>query len=196
MGDMPDTSTTDTSRRTFLLGTLALAPVLSSCNRDEGDSALIASAARGSDRKTFVDAIGWSEADGQTAVVVFVPFKMDSEQRRRVVEARSVFPTLPTDEPILELRMQIRKGEDLKINTRNLRSLQFTFWYFDDPVPVVKVENSEWPSSPEMDVQGLDGEMRRGGWIVGTVRSRHIYKNSRSNDEAYLVNLRFAESLS
>ncbi len=190
-----------TLTRRSLLAVLALsAPGLAACNQGGGaDAALSASAARGGDRRTFVDSVAWTETDGVSAVVVFTPYKLTDEMRHAVIEAHSVYPALPTDEPVLEMRLEIRPGrtrKDLKISTSTLRSVQFTFWYFDDPTPVVRVEDKgEWPGSPEIEVVGLDGEMRKGGWIVGTVRARQIHRGSRQSDEAYLVNVSFTLSL-
>ena len=67
--------------------------------------------------------------------------------------------------------------------------------FLDDPTPVVRIEQADWPPSAEIEIAGLDGDMRRGGYLNGTVRSRQIYRGAHSSDEAYLVNARFAVSL-
>ena len=186
-------------RRSFLAAAMALAAGVSGCHDDDADDAMSASAARGNDRRAFVDSVAWTELDGLTAVLVFTPYHMTDDMRRAVLEAHSVYPALPENQPVLEMRLEIKPGrrkQDLKINTRTLHSVQFTFWYFDEPTPVVRVENSEaWPASADIEVVNLDGEMRKGGWAVGTVRARQIHTGSRNTAESYLVNLKFAASL-
>jgi len=186
------------TRRSLLVGGIGLALLASGCRQEDDDISLLASAARGGDRHSFADAVAWTEFDGLTAVVVFVPWQLTDEQRQAVLETRSVYPALPSGTPLLEMRMEIKPGqkkEDLRINPNTLKSLQMTFWYFDEPAPVIRIEKPEWPSSSDIEVVGLDGEMKRGGWVVGTVRGKHVYRNPRDKVEAYLWNLKFIQSL-
>ncbi len=181
----------------MLAAAVGLAAFLAGCT-PEDEGAIAASAARGGDRRSFVDTVGWIELDGTTAVIAFTPYALSDEQRRAVVARRSVYPSLPSSAPVLEMRLEIkpgRKREDLRINLANLRSIQFTYWYFDDPTPVVRIEQADWPPSAEIEIAGLDGDMRRGGYLNGNIRSRQIYRGVHSSDEAYLVNARFAVSL-
>jgi len=187
------------TRRSLIVGGIAFASLLSAC-RDEDipDAAMEASAARGTLRQGFKDAVGWIEPESATAVIVFVPWHMTEEQRRTLVENRSVYPALPTGEPILEMRLEIKPGDrkDVsRINVGTLRGVQFTFWYFDEPAPVIRVEQAEWQPSPDMEVVGLDGELKKGGWVVGTLRGKNVYRNTRNIDEAYLWNVKFVQSL-
>lgn len=184
------------TRRDLFLGGAVLA-LLPSC-QDSRDEAIHASAARNSTRQEFLDTIGWIEPEGNVATIAFVPFKMSEAERRSVFDGRGVYPALGGDRPMLELRIEIargRKPEDARISVGNLSSLQMTFWHFDDPPAVIRIQKSDWTSSPEIDVSGLDGEMKRAGYALGTIRGRQIYKNSRQVDEAYLFNLRFVQSL-
>ena len=185
------------TRRAMLVGAAWLAATVAGCTPDD-DGAIAASAAKGGDRRNFVDTVGWIEIDGLTAVIAFTPYPLSDEQRRAVVNKRSVYPSLPSSAPVLEMRLEIkpgRKRDDLRINLANLRSIQFTYWYFDDPTPVVRIEQADWPPSAEIEIAGLDGDMRRGGYLNGNIRSRQIYRGAHSSDEAYLVNARFAVSL-
>ena len=187
------------TRRSLLAGagfSLA-APALSGCNRED-DSALIASAARNGNRQTFVDTVGWQDPGGRSLGVAFVPWMLSADERQAVVEGCGVYPALSMDRPLLEVRFELEPGGGAvqKVNTGQLRALQFTFWFFDDPTPVIRIEQRDWPPSPDIEVVGLDGENRHGGYVLGTIRGRQLYKSSRNVDEAYLVNLRFAQTIS
>jgi hypothetical protein len=186
------------TRRTLLAagGAGLLGLGLGACGREE-ETALIASAARNGNRQTFVDTVGWQDAGGKALTVAFVPWLLSEEERRAAVENRGVYPALSFERPLLEVRFELegQPGGVQKVSTAALRALQFTFWFFDDPTPVIRVEQDEWPSSPEMEVVGLDGEVRRGGWVLGTIRGRRLYRSARNVEEAYLVNLRFVQSL-
>lgn len=179
-----------------MLGGAGLALIPAGCQQT--DEAIHASAARNSARQEFVDTIGWIEPEGNVATIAFVPFKMSESQRKDVFEGRSVYPALNGEQPMLELRIEIqrpKKAEEIRITTANLVSLQMTFWHFDDPPAVIKIQKSDWTSTPDIDISGLDGEMKRAGYALGTIRGRQIYKNVRQTDEAYLFNLRFVQSL-
>lgn len=183
------------TRRDLVIGSAVLLVLPAGCQQP--DEAVHASAARNSNRQEFVDTIGWVEPEGNVATIAFSPFRMSDTQRRAVLDGRSVYPALPGDLPMLEMRIQVRprRNEEMKISVGTLESVQLTFWHFDDPPAVIRIEKTDWSSSPELDVSGLDGEMRRSGYALGTIRGRQIYKNARQVDEAYLFNLRFVQSL-
>lgn len=187
------------TRRTFLAaGGLGLALGLGACRDGEPESALIASAARNGNRQTFVDTVGWLEPGGRALTVAFVPWLLSEDERRAAAANRGVYPALSFERPLLEVRFELDAPQAgvQKISAAALRALQFTFWFFDDPTPVIRIEQAEWPPNPDLEVIGLDGEVRHGGWVLGTIRGRRIHKNATRNvDEAYLVNLRFAQSL-
>lgn len=182
------------TRRDLVIGSVAMAVLPSGCQ--QSDEAIHASAARNAERQEFVDTVGWIE-EGNVAAIAFSPFRLSDDQRRAVLEGRGVFPALPSERPMLEMRIQIkpRKSDDMRISLSTLDSVQLTFWHFDDPPAVIRFQKSDWAATPELDVNGLDGELKRQGYALGTVRGRHVYKNARQVDEAYLYNLRFVQSL-
>lgn len=178
------------------LGLLGLGA--SGCKREEEPvGALIASAARGGMRQTFVDSVAWQDPVGKAVNVAFVPWLLTDEERRAAGENRAVYPAFSHERPLLEVRFELAPvaGGVQKVNAGLLRALQFTFWFFDDPTPVIRMEQAEWMPTPEIEVIGLDGESRHGGYVLGTVRGRSIYRGPRNRDEAYLVNLQFAQNL-
>lgn len=183
------------TRRSFLVGVAGGGLLLAGCQPEESN----ASAARGSNLRPFYDTVGWVEIDGLTATLAFVPFRLNDESRGAIVRGRGVFPALPSTDPMLEVRIELRPGvraEDLSITRDNLAGMQFTFWHFDDPTPVVSVGAQSWEqSSPDFDLVSLSGEMRRGGWCVGTVRGRSIYKSSSGRNEVVTWNLSWQASL-
>lgn len=181
------------SRRSFL-GAIALAVTVSSCGKQEET---LASAARQGVATDFVDTVGWLDLDGRTAVIAFTPGKLSDTDRAAVLADRGVYPALPSRQ-MVEVRIELRPGSkpaDLKINKANLASVTLAFWNFDDPTPVIRIEKEDWSSGTDFEVLGLEGDMKKGGWAIGTFRGRSIYRSGRGRDEAYTFNLGFQVSI-
>lgn len=182
------------SRRTVMGGLAGFAAiVLSGCSSDQGDD--LASAALGSNRVGFKDTVGW--VSGNVATIAFVPYMMTDSQRQAVIAGQSVFPALTDRSPMVELRFELpstRKDDNLAATAEALRAVQLTFWHFDNPAAVVRDEKTDWASSAEMSLVGLSGEVKQGGWAVGTVRGQRVV-SSRVGNQAYSWNLAFQLSL-
>lgn len=178
------------TRRAFVAGAASL--VLVGCGSDD-QAAASASAARGGVRTAFLDTVAWIEPSRRTAVLAFIPFRLTDAERAAVVKGQSVYPAISREEPMVELRLEIREG-DARIEAASLRALQVTFWHFDNPAPVMRTEPADWSEEPDVSLVGLDGQLRIGGWAVGTIRGQKII-SSISGDEAYTFNLAFQASL-
>ena len=132
--------------------------------------------------------------------MVFTPFKVNQATKDTVAINNSVYPAVQERGPVLEVRLEFRAREEgetvQKIGPSTLRSVQITFWNFDEPTPVVRVESESWEaSSAEMSVVGLDGTLKHEGWIVGTLRGRKAVHSSKGRDDSYIWNIDFATNL-
>lgn len=183
------------SRRIFMRAGLAgvASVILSGCS-EQADGEL-ASAALGSNRVGFKDTVGW--VAGNTATIAFIPFMLTDVQRQAVIAEQGVYPALSDRQPMVELQFELaadRQPDLPDIKVENLSAVQLTFWHFDNPAAVVRDEKRDWEPSADISLVGLSGEMRRGGWAVGTVRGQRVV-NSRVGNQAYAWNLGFQLSL-
>jgi hypothetical protein len=182
--------------RRLLLAVSAAA--LAGCTK-QSPSTLSASAARNSERVHFRYSMAWvgrSENGYHTVTIAFLPFDIDDDTRIRILGNRGVFPIVAQKEKMLELRIELEKPDSgNKIGVENLRAVQFAFWNFDEPTPVVRFERTDWTPSSDLEIVGLDGEFRRSGYVVGTFRGKHIYKNDSERDDVYLWNVEVTNSL-
>lgn len=179
-----------TRRQAILMAALTAVLPLLGCRSESND--LSASAAKGSQRTTFVDAVAWQNLEERSATIAFVPFSLSDDQRRAVISGRGVEPALSSQEPMLEIRIELKPGmgaASRRIVPENIGGVVFTFWHFDEPPAVIAIHKEQWGASPEIELVGLDGDLKPGGWIVGTVRSSKIHRNIRGSDDAYSVNL-------
>jgi len=181
------------NRRVFLLGGSAL--VLASCT-GSADDGYVASAARGSARTAFPDAVAWMEPGSRTATIAFVPFRMSDRERQAVISGRGVYPALARRDPMVEIRLKLRadaEGESLVKEA--LESVQTTFWHFDEPAPVIMDRGDTILEGTDLSIIGLDGQAKAGGWAVGTIRGQRVVTTVGGRSEAYTWNLSFQLSI-
>lgn len=185
-----------TRRDAVLTAVFAAALPLLGCKSENRE--FNASAAKGANRVMFADAVAWQDLDERSATIAFVPFALTQEQRHAIIAGRGVEPALASQEPMLEVRIELKPGmgaSTRRIVPDNIGAVVFTFWHFDEPPAVITVRKDQWTPSPEIELVGFDGDLKPGGWIVGTVRSSKIHRNIRGSDDAYSVNTSMAQTL-
>lgn len=150
----------------------------------------LASASRGGDRFDFQDTVGWIELGGRMAVVAFVPFMLSTAQREAVVRGRGVFPAIEPYQPMVEMRFEL-KPEVSRLVVDDINAVQLTFWHFATPAPVVRIGPEDLAGEASSMLVGLDGEARKGGWCIGTVRGQQVVPTAAGRNIAYTWNLAF-----
>lgn len=188
----PDGTPIVFSRRTLLVGAAALGfGSLAGCKETEA----LASASRNDERTYFTDAVGWVEDGGSKAVIAFTPFAMSDDDRNRVIQARGVFPALASREPMIEMRLEVQPAKADKLSATNLSAVELTFWHFEETAAVVR-ETGPWSEQAEVGVVGLSGEIRAGGWVVGTIRGQRLVPSQlNARETSYTWNLAMQLSL-
>lgn len=175
------------SRRT-ILGVAAGFLATSTLGCKPSEEEMTASAARGSERVAFRDAVAWYHRNSHSVSVALVPFMMTREQKDAVVAYGGVEPTLGSSERMLEVRFDLKEDRSSnRIVPENVEQVRLTFWHFDEPPAVFSFRKDSW-KSPEIELVNIDGEARPGGFLIGTLRSSAVYKNPRGLSDAYSLN--------
>jgi hypothetical protein len=184
------------TRRGLLVGG---ALMLSGCGKPAQTNDLSASAARNNDRVYFRQSVGWlsrAESGLRTVAIAFTPFDLDDQMRRDIAGNNGVFPVVTQKVPMLDLRLELEKPDSgNKIALSDLRAIQMTFWNFAEPTPVIRIDKTDWSSTSDIEVLGLDGDYKRRGYVVGTIRGKSLYRTDGEREDVYLWNLEITTSL-
>lgn len=175
------------SRRTILgVGAGLVAAGALGCKPSQEE--MTASAARGSDRVAFRDAVAWYHRNSHSVSIALVPFMMSREQKDAVVAYGGVEPTLGSSERMLEVRFDLKEDRSSnRIVPETVEHVRLTFWHFDEPPAVFSFRKDSW-KSPEIELINIEGEARPGGFLIGTLRSSAVYGNPRGQSDAYSLN--------
>lgn len=151
------------------------------------------SAARNEDRVYFKESFA-RIVDGESGfkvLEILLSPELFSQSERKQLQELGPSYGLDRGRHMLGIKIGFEQGV-IKPANSDVRWLEMTFWNYDEPTPVLYIDGKV---SSENEILEVDGNLVKGGWMIGRFRGRKIFRNSRSREDVYLWNVRLSVSL-